>query len=242
MADDPDETKWVRRLIQTHKTPVWGFVIYRCTYEDDKAWSKFMQIMKFRAHERLRLWEEAEFEVPVTRLIETLDWNVREDRLLFDGATKSFVRDHFREWITSREAVQEQELVDESVGPLVEQEDEQDLDYFNMAKATETRYKFAVHVDADALDSIINRAPQPPEYDYGVGFVNLIQKDWYMPEPGDENDPVDEGEEPIEGCRRHDVGWMKVAIENLNPGIYTAFRDPAAWYVEYVRPPGIGNW
>jgi hypothetical protein len=33
-----------------------------------------------------------------------------------------------------------------------------------------------VHVDADVLDSVVNRAPQPPAYDARkIGYVNLVR-------------------------------------------------------------------
>lgn len=54
----------------------------------------------------------------------------------------------------------------------------------------------------------------------------------------DGEDPYDEGEDPVNGCKMYDVGWMKIGVEcglvNLN---YTWLRDSADWGREYRRPP-----
>lgn len=46
----------------------------------------------------------------------------------------------------------------------------------------------------------------------------------------------DEGFPPIDGCRRYDVGWMKVAARFLFPMNYVALSNEG-WYDVYQRPP-----
>lgn len=109
-----------------------------------------------------------------------------------------------------------------------------------------------MHVDAAALDSVVNEAPQPPSPDLGgVGYVNVVNAEWEMPDretfdydasgldPG-EDDPTDEGEEEFEGCRLFDVGWMRVCVDGLLPRVWVLLSPGhSGWDVNYVRPPQI---
>ncbi len=79
------------------------------------------------------------------------------------------------------------------------------------------------------------------------GYVNLIKADWALPS-GEEaearrrefgiDDPCDENEEPEEGCRMCDVGWMKVSIDSLMPSFYATLQSGDE---SYVRPPDLAE-
>lgn len=51
---------------------------------------------------------------------------------------------------------------------------------------------------------------------------------------------MDEGYDPIEGCTRYDVGWMKYEARALIPRAYTLLMD-FRWADAYARPPEIQN-
>jgi len=94
-------------------------------------------------------------------------------------------------------------------------------------------------VDAVALKSVIHDAPAPPVIDTSSkGFVNVI---WLDCEPSSPNARGEEIGEPIEGCILHDVGWMRVAYQDLTVGMYYFLRDYNDWYHEYRRPPMVAH-
>jgi hypothetical protein len=113
------------------------------------------------------------------------------------------------------------------------------------------RYSFCLHVDAEALDSVVHGAPQPPELDSsGVGWVALIDANWDLPDPDtfdyQDNgmdprihDPTDEGEVPVEGCKLYDVGWMRMGAQSIGISAYSALTNPANWVHLYRRPPAV---
>ena len=67
-------------------------------------------------------------------------------------------------------------------------------------------------MDADALHSIAHDAPAPPELDVTKkGWVKLIDKSWYLGRSEDRERLL----ESIEGVTEPDVGWVKVAYQNV---------------------------
>ncbi|KAI1302208.1 hypothetical protein F5Y03DRAFT_362040 [Xylaria venustula] len=70
----------------------WGFIVYRCTYDDDAAWDRYMQALKDEAHRDL-VWNGREW------LIEQYaQWTAIEDNETLDGASKQKVRERFVRW------------------------------------------------------------------------------------------------------------------------------------------------
>ena len=148
-------------------------------------------------------------------MMDSLSITVFEDRSILDGASTSVVREHFKQWAAT--APQQEQ----GTGPTLSQ-----------------RYKFCVQVDAVALESVIHDAPSPPQhYTISDGFVNLIWKDWEPYTP----DPREGVEEPIEGFTQQQVGWMRVAYQDVMVGMYYYVRDWNAWYAEYRRPPELAR-
>ena len=98
------------------------------------------------------------------------------------------------------------------------------------------RYRFAVLVDAEALLSIVYDAPAPPELDITKkGWVKLIDKTWYLGRSEGQDKPL----EPIEGVTEPDVGWVKVAYQNVMTDWYTMCRSADNWGLNYRRPPRV---
>ena len=95
-----------------------------------------------------------------TDLADSLDMRVVSDQSTFDGASVDRVRDAFRAWIDSAEA----------------KEERKNAPYQSPLRYP--RYNYCVHVHADAVDSVVRRAPQPPKPDLrSVGYVNLVKLD-----------------------------------------------------------------
>lgn len=203
----------------------WGFVIYRCTYGDDAAWARFMEIFHERALGDLQD-EDAEDVLP------SLDLKVISDPTL-DGASKRDVQERFRLWTASEEA-QAEKGTREMPMPDVMQ-----------LGGLAARYQFCLHVDRDSLESIVTRAPQPPNIDRdAIGYVNVIDAIWEDNERFDDatGEDLDDGEEPIEGCTQEYVGWMKLHFDLLIPSQYAHFTNPNSFRIGYRRPPAITRY
>lgn len=120
-----------------------------------------------------------------------------------------------------------------------------------------TRYTKCIYADADVVASVLEREDPSSEAPSVVlrpkAFLYIINakfKDVIKPGDPEEfpDDPEalrrynegDEGFPPIEGCRRHDVGWMKVPARELVPYAYEQLLENG-WHLRYVRPPGMYN-
>lgn len=202
-----------------HRT--WGWVIYRCTYDDDSEWKEFMDRIRFYIRKTLQFYNGLD-------MMESLNLTIFDDRSMFDGANKSAVRDHFKKWADT--------------APQLEQGTVPG--YTNSQ-----RYRYCLQFDSAALRSVID-APPPPEDQLGNGFVNIIRSDW-MPRTREEYleelEGMQEGWTPevfdsIEGCTEEDVGWMRISYTGLMVTWYCLFRGSGGeWDVEYRRPPQIGQ-
>lgn len=74
----------VERQLQEDGHKIWGWVIYRCTYEKDQEWEDFMRRLRYYINDTLN-FDNA------------LDMSVIEDPAL-DGALPALIRDHFEQW------------------------------------------------------------------------------------------------------------------------------------------------
>lgn len=145
----------------------WGYVIYRCTYGDDKLWEELMQFLKDNARRHLEETNDMD-------LWDSLEWKVVSDSQKLDGANTKQVAELHRLWVESDEARAEQPTAQFYI-PLT------------------SRQIFCVHVDADALSSFANRKQnfingRAISWDYG--YANLVYADWgtYPLDPGEEDE------------------------------------------------------
>ena len=211
----------------------WGLTIFRCTYSNDAAWSRIMEFIESHVHETLESYDADDLK-------RSLRMTVHSEASILNGASKELVRERFKAWITSEDVRQE----------LVSLDGQQT----SISEVDKTpRYEYCLHVDQGALDSIIDPEKQLAKEDAGIrGYVNLIDANWEMPDAGEraaqlriddpeEDDPLDDGEEPIDGCKLYDVGWMKVSVIGLMPGGYAKLRM-RLWEENYVRPPALAEF
>jgi hypothetical protein len=128
-----------------------------------------------------------------TDLAASLDMRVRSDQSALDGASVDRVRDAFKAWVDSTEAKEETKDA-----PL------------NWGGADYPRYTYCVHVDADAVDSVVRRAPQPPRFDgEKVGYVNLVRLDMReITDGGEDGEDEEEDDGGDENVVRAPVSWL----------------------------------
>ena len=81
----------LRATLEQDNTSKWGYVIYRCTYDDDGAWNQMVDRMRTTVQTRLEGKNAPD-------LLENFVFDIREDRSKLDGATIERVREHFQDW------------------------------------------------------------------------------------------------------------------------------------------------
>lgn len=188
----------------------WGFVIYRCTYQDDPSWEKFLARFLNAVPDYLEFYSGLD-------LLDTFYPTVFEDPS-FDGATVVTLRKHFKQWAKS--SLKEEQGVRE--------------DYY----ARTGRYRFFIMVDQEAMESVLSAAED--DYETGfVRMVNAEWKPEVFDEEDIANGNIPPPEEPLEGCTENDVGWMKVCWGYVElPGFHKVC-DWEDWEAYYTRPPEI---
>jgi len=227
-ADEPEPEEPCQRLreiIEVSGHSCWGFVIYRCTYSDDSAWSDLMARLKESICSQLTYGCAED-------LMDSLALTVFEDPSL-DGASKADVRERFKQWVASPEAGAERVRADAL--PIV-----------SGSVETTPRFNYCIHVDEGALRSVVGGGQPLSEADRPVvGYVNIIDGSWQWPDAADQiergyspEDPYNEHEPPLEGCRLHDVGWLRMSFIDVLPSAYEDL-DPYTWEDHYSRPPLI---
>ena len=178
-------------------------------------------------------------------LIHTINWDVRDDLPALDGVSKDFVRQHFRKWV---------------LGPATAQETEGE-DAFPVWRwshgyrhAPVSRYRYCVYVDEDVLRSVLDADDGIRNFEGELqGYLDVLDAEWEPPTQQPETndsvtdqndgedevyDPVDDGEEPVDGCKLYNVGWMRIESTCLMPTAYAMFNI-GAWHINYQRPPTV---
>ncbi len=218
----------IERFLREDSHHIWGFVIYRCTYDSDADWQEFMKYYRAQLEKSLKSYNGLD-------LLDGLRITVFDDKETFDDAFTMDVREHFKEW-TKTAPEEEQGGRGEREGVIGE--------------SGSQRYRYCVQVDEEALESVINLPAFTTATDGArEGHVNLIWRDWEtgpIVVRGDDGEVIrtvereeEEDEDEIEGCKLHDVGWMMVGMRHVGLGVYYYLRDLNAWYIEYRRPPQV---
>lgn len=118
------------RFLQSDGFKTWGFVIYRCTYENDSDWYKFMTLLRNKTINNLKAYNGLD-------LLNEFAPTVLENRQ-FEGASATSLSLHFREWAAN--AMYEEQVITPSEGVYVQS----------------ARYRFFVMVDQEALKSVLS--------------------------------------------------------------------------------------
>lgn len=187
----------------------WGWIIYRTTYDDDEKWARFEE----RFQELVRR-ESLDRDNGKHIHTQYLDFPVRSD-IKYQNSTTAQLRTEFQEWVAGD-------------GPLLEHDMNSD-DRWKTKGAIS--YEYFIRVDTEAMESVLES---------DEGWVDLVQVDWPGDDEGDaEYNAGDDGHTPIEGITSYNVGFQRVAVEELYPFCWIDLEYIAYKVFGAVRPPAI---
>lgn len=97
-AMDP-VTRYIHEFNKNGVFEKWGWVFYRCTYNNDEGWNYFKQMITQEMHKDI-----ANSDTPdINHLLDdNLKMTFIEDRKAFDGASKDQLRAHFQDGLRTR--------------------------------------------------------------------------------------------------------------------------------------------
>ncbi|EFQ97702.1 hypothetical protein MGYG_00741 [Nannizzia gypsea CBS 118893] len=208
----------------TLKQPTsWGFVVYRCSYNNEDAWQAILQQLRDKIARSLEL-EEREDLLPRHEMI------LMDDRAKFNGATSHDIRDHFTSWVsdtlpdilvTPPTVVTPTTESERQLTPVNHPHSEQSSDFG-------TRYNFCLFADDICLESIEHmKAPVIKLLARDFGVRGPAERD-YIIHPDYEDGETDNEEE--------DVGWMYLEVLDY-VNVYDTLEEDDWWYELYRRPP-----
>lgn len=228
-----------RHIYYMHKTRnygKWGWVFYRCTYNNDEEWNSFKRLISEEMHNDMVADNTPDIYRPVS---DSLALTFFEDKDKFDGVSRDQLRTHFQRWAVDAYPAE---------NPRAKYN-------FDPEMAPPPRYRYFVQIDEESLRSIIDDPNNAQGMMRRWGYVNYVDGWWKsLSEAYAENqDPqlkediegeLEEGYEPIDGCLEGNVGWMMLDTIDMSPSFYHyiwGFPEET-WYLCYQRPPGIASW
>lgn len=117
----------IKSFLHEDSHQIWGFIIYRCTYDSDDDWTTFIRRFQHHVKQTLDGYDGLD-------LLPSLDLTIISDPTTLESASTSIVREHFKHWVTT--------------APGREQGD-------GVGQGISQRYRYCIMVDEEALESIV---------------------------------------------------------------------------------------
>lgn len=76
----------IKQQLSKHHDGKYGYSVYRCTYESDEEWSRFLETLRSHCYARIDLDEHG------SEVRDSFTLDVHDDKERFDRASKSKVR------------------------------------------------------------------------------------------------------------------------------------------------------
>ncbi|KAK2026124.1 hypothetical protein LX32DRAFT_642130 [Colletotrichum zoysiae] len=225
----------------------WGFVIYRCAYDDDELWNRYLAQLKSFYHDNLVKERRAELLEPY------LDLTVIEDQATLDNASRFEVRKHFNQWLSGQNI------------PKLSAHD-----YTHIARPIRLpRFRYCLYVDKQCLDTVtqfqaandgtalfpdlvqpmvyalIDRAWTPngtedPHDPFEALRKKTLEEADDEEEDDDEEDAFERGHPLIDGSDHRYVGWQYCNAIYVGTTYDELHRRSGLEHVDsYCRPPAI---
>ena len=216
-----------RSDFQRKPNPPWGFCIYRCSFKDNAAWHRMLQLIQQYVQKSIEYsmlpGEER------TELLEAHDLVVH-DEPKFNGATSHEVRDHLHGWV----AEQLPKVVDtpETLQRILESYSEKQRKFPGPEYGFGARFNLALFVDDICLETLDHMRTCNP-------VVKIMYKQWGNLSPEERNYQIDpEWHDGTTDEEQEDVGWIYMSVADyVETYDRFAWTHMAVWHGEYLRPP-----
>lgn len=204
----------------------WGFCIYRCSFKDNTAWHKMLQLIQRHVQKSVELSLPPGEER--TELLEAHDLVIHAELAKFNGATSHEVRDHFNDWVAEQlpKVVKTPEILQKLVGEHSKEKNHIPGPEYILG----ARLNFALFVDDICLESLVHM-DQP--------VVKVLYKQWGSLSPEERNYKIDpDWHDGTTEEEEEDVGWMYMSVSDY-VDTYDQFEwaHMAVWHASYLRPP-----
>ncbi|KAF9879532.1 hypothetical protein CkaCkLH20_03075 [Colletotrichum karsti] len=198
----------------------WGFVVYRCTYDDEELWARYLKQLKDFAHEYLVENRRAEL------LGQYLDFHVIEDRATLENASRQDLRRHFNQWVSNQNL---------PAG---------DGFFWSKTVAELPRFRFFLYVDKQCLDTVV----QFQNADHGHPYfrsllppmvIAVVDGSWTPDTVQSYHRSNEDGYPEIDGSTKRYVGY-EYYMALFAAGLYESLHGVGLVdYESYNRPPAI---
>jgi hypothetical protein len=212
--------EWIQRWLSQK---VWGFRLYRCTFGDDEAWSKFLEILNGSVDDHLALTN--------CNSEQRQNWHLDViDDKQFENADWVKLREHFIAWAKS-DAINE-ELTDDELQRRVQHQPPQQFPGSKSRQAEAPRYTHFFYVDEESMKSVL-KADQGG--DWNSAFVTAIDS-WETFKDFPHNFEEDKEGRDLD----FDTGYSMRTSPGYIPILYVELVKGLAWgEYTYAWPPEI---
>ncbi|KAK6434550.1 hypothetical protein LTR95_009261, partial [Oleoguttula sp. CCFEE 5521] len=133
----PSPSRNIHDGLVEDKHDKWGWVIYRCSYEDDVAWERFKQIINQRTRAQILKSDAPE-------ALNTLEWTFVDDRPTLECIPMNQLRSHFNSWAATAVQTEQPRATD------------------HILQLSGPRYNYFIQVDEHALNAVGSPREQDP--------------------------------------------------------------------------------
>lgn len=208
------------RSMQKTEFRKWGFRIYRCTYNDDAAWNRYITNLQHHVNEGLKANGSDYMLTPYH------EWMIEEDRVSLDGVSKEVVRARFREWSEARSVARDGPGADHELIKVI---------------GLVARFEACVMIDKECLDSMEKNLDQPNRLE---PFFVVLGLDHLSPprQPltvEDLKELREDGEEyMLNGDNGDNETWMLASCQ-CYAELYDELCGMGPWWRRRCAPPEI---
>ncbi|KAJ5952490.1 uncharacterized protein N7479_010903 [Penicillium vulpinum] len=177
----------------------WGFCIYRCSFKDNAAWHKMLQLIQQHVQKSVELSLPPGEER--TGLLEAHDLVIYDKLENFNGATSHEVRDRFNDWVEQLPKVVD---TSETLERLIREHSERKNQTVRPQYGFGARFNFALFVDDICLESLVHM---------DMPVVKILYKQWGNLSPEERNYKIDpDWHDGTTEDEEEDVGWMYMSV------------------------------
>ncbi len=157
-------TDFIKDYLYAATSNYWGLRIYRTTYNDDKRFQKFIELLKADSEEVLTESDDSD-------LVEYLKWEIVDDEQNLENKTWEETRTFHDNWVLTELENEAAEGKDQTIRHpgLSEQE------ILGWRTQTTPRWEFFIFADEESVNSVVDADASNTRGRPGTFFVTIVQ-------------------------------------------------------------------